>query len=324
MRKETSWREAVLETDEAFRQRLDEVAGLLVLEAGACGSFTDESERSDETADGLPACDACGRKAALRVYFPASEKSVEEVICALERAIQEVKSTSQGFDVRILRVHTIEDTDWSGSWKRYFAPHRIGQRIAVAPPWEIPQTAPGTILILIEPGRAFGTGQHQSTALCLELMEGIAREGSGLAGWSFLDVGCGSGILCIAAHKLGAARILGLDSDREVFECAARNLRHNGLGVGGRVRLVAGTLECLKGRFDLVAANLDQRLLLDLAPTLVDAAVPGGGLILSGLLAEEIPDVRRRYEALGCSPGRTRVEEEWAALYLEVGARSER
>ncbi len=321
MQKGHSWRELLLESDDASLAALDEVSAACIHHEGASGAFLDEVAKTDSL-DDHPVCSACGHKVVLRVFFPASEKSVEEVLACAERVTREVKSVYRDFDVRILGVHTVEHKDWSQSWKGYFGPLPIGKRILVVPPWYVPEihahSDPEIIRIVIEPGMAFGTGQHPSTVLCVECIESIAQEHPWMLR-SFLDVGCGSGILSIAALKLGAREILGIDTDTEAISAAADNFRHNQLPVGATIGLVVGTVACVRGRFSLVTANLDRWLLQEIAHDVVGVVQHGGGLILSGFLCEETEEIRLLYESLGCNFYEARAKDGWAALFLTGG-----
>jgi ribosomal protein L11 methyltransferase len=156
---------------------------------------------------------------------------------------------------------------------------------------------------------AFGTGLHPTTRLCLEAVE--ARADRGPLGRA-LDVGCGSGILSIAAVKLGATRALGVDIDPIAIEATLANARHN--RVGKRVRARAGSVPSGEGPFDLVLANLIAGLLVELADALAAELVPGGTLIASGIFVDREPEVRRALEGAGLQLTGRRQETDWVAL----------
>jgi ribosomal protein L11 methyltransferase len=198
--------------------------------------------------------------------------------------------------------------DWAERWKQFHRPVLIAGRIYVRPPWEEPAVRPGVTEIVIDPGQAFGTGTHPTTALCLELMLGLEPKGS------FADLGCGSGVLAIAAAKLGFGPVTAVDAEREAVEATGRNARDNGVALE-RVERVD-----LRGEAapmaDVVAANLMRPLLLQVAERLGDERPRA--LVLSGLLDHEADEVaaafaplveQRRLSSLG-----------WSALLLgELG-----
>jgi ribosomal protein L11 methyltransferase len=196
----------------------------------------------------------------------------------------------------------------------------VSQRICVAPPWNIPEVPGDSILILIEPGRAFGTGQHPSTALCLEFLDDIARDQGGLSG-SFLDIGCGSGILCIAAQKLGAKTIIGIDIDQDAAGDALKNFTYN--RVNNQIGLVNGPLECVRRSFDLVCANLDLGLLKQSIHLIEERVENQGGVILSGILEEEALGISQLYQAAGFYTEGEKVNGEWKALYMRRKGKGE-
>jgi len=154
-------------------------------------------------------------------YFPENEKSAKQIRIIeekLKKLEKEIGIASRTFYARI------DEADWSESWKAYFWPEKIGAAIVVKPTWrEYTRTDDETVLE-IDPGMAFGTGTHPTTALCIELIETYLQKGD-----SFLDVGTGSGILMVAAAKLGAARVRGVDNDEEAVKIARQNMRQNGL-----------------------------------------------------------------------------------------------
>lgn len=197
--------------------------------------------------------------------------------------------------------------DWAERWKRFHHPVLVGGRIYVRPPWEEPALRPGVVEIVIDPGQAFGTGAHATTALCLELMLDLDARGS------FADLGCGSGVLAIAAAKLGFGPVSAVDAERESVEATRVNARENGVVLDSVSR---GDLRGTAApKADVVAANLMRPLLLRVAG--LWAGSPPPVLVVSGLLDHEADEVAAAFAPL---VERRRLSRQgWSALLLNSG-----
>ncbi len=200
--------------------------------------------------------------------------------------------------------------DWAESWKRHFRPLEIGPALLVKPSWSRRRPRRGQAVVVLDPGLSFGTGQHPTTAFCLCHL--AARRADGRPN-SFLDVGTGSGILAIAAAKLGYAPVRALDYDPEAVRVARVNARWN--GVARLVRISRRDLTTLpprsRERFGVICANLTSPLLLACRDRLANRLRLGGWLVLAGILKREFDEVRRAYEATGLKLVASRSEAEW-------------
>ncbi len=204
---------------------------------------------------------------------------------------------------------------WRDRWKTFYRPAVVSARLGVCPSWgEWPAGGPAVEVIRMDPGQAFGTGTHETTRLCLRLLDELLAERPGS---EVLDVGCGSGILSIGAVLLGARRAVALDIDPLAARAARENARAN--AVAGRVLVLQGDIRAVRGTFPLVAANILYRVLTGLAPEIARRVAAGGRLILSGLLKEELDSACRAYRARGLREIDRRVEGEWGALVLSAG-----
>ncbi|MBX3026522.1 50S ribosomal protein L11 methyltransferase [bacterium] len=201
---------------------------------------------------------------------------------------------------------TVTDCGWAENWKGHFPPLAIGERLFVHPPW-IDQVPAGRVPIVLDPGMAFGTGQHASTRGCLVLLEPALRDRPAAR---VLDLGTGSGILAIAARKLGAGPIWAIDTDPDACAIAAENAAVNGVH---DLRL-GGALAAAPGPFDVVLANLLAGLLVELAPAIAGRLAPGGVAIGAGILAAEAGAVRDAWGAAGLVADGEWSDEGWVAL----------
>ena len=184
-------------------------------------------------------------------------------------------------------LERIEDQDWERSWMDNFQPMRFGQRLWIVPSWhKAPE--PAAVNLLLDPGLAFGTGTHPTTALCLEWLDGQPLQGTRL-----LDFGCGSGILAIAGLLLGAERAVGTDIDPQALEASRDNALRNGIPAERFPLYLPPQMPA--EQFDVVVANILAGPLVQLAPTITAHVKPGGRLALSGILAEQAEDVRAAY-----------------------------
>ncbi|MEM6730688.1 MAG: 50S ribosomal protein L11 methyltransferase [Myxococcota bacterium] len=260
--------------------------------------------------------------------IPVEEDAIATLIATFEdtedpsAATPEVLDSLEGIGLLLepsdLQWQTRENTDWAERWKDFFEPLELSPRFWVIPSWrkeyEVPDEA---IQLFIDPGMAFGTGQHATTALCAELIDRRLRPNTHQ---SLFDVGTGSGILAIAAAKLGVARILGIDIDPEAVEVAKENARLN--DVDGSIELSDRLVQDVHERFDWVVANILAAPLIQLAPHILKCLVPGGQLVLSGLLSGiQAAEVTRAFEAAAVETGHpdlrlieTLDRGEWAAL----------
>ena len=208
-----------------------------------------------------------------------------------------------------LHFQKIEHQDWNRSWRRFFHADQITPNLMIVPAWEpIPYAFKG-VVIRMDPGPAFGSGQHPTTRMCLEAMEDTSSFESS---WNMLDVGTGSGILAIYGAKLGAERIVALDLDPEAIRWAERNIALNHLS--GAIELSTGPLEQWQDRFSLVVANLVLDPILVLFPHLLRVLEPGGRLILSGILRDQVNRVMARFADHDGHHVQVFFQEEWACL----------
>lgn len=241
----------------------------------------------------------------LSVHFDRPEQSVETE-AALLAACPEM----------ILETVAVENADWTSAWRQYFTPIPIGTRFVVLPAWlkDEPQAAEP---ILIEPKMAFGTGHHQTTALCLGALDQLSAAGVIRPGQSFLDLGTGSGILGIATAKLGLAG-LGLDIDPVAIDNAHENAALN--KVEDRLELGVGSIDTLapERRFDCILANILANPLIDLAEDIRRHLALGGVLVLSGILSEQAGRVEAAYVAQGLTAPRVSHSGEWALLVFRA------
>lgn len=198
--------------------------------------------------------------------------------------------------------------DWENLWRQGLGPRRITPRIVVTPTWEEPQAEPGDLLITLDPGMAFGTAEHATTRGCLRLLDGRVREGDRIA-----DIGSGSGILSIAAARLGAREVLGVEVDPMACEAARENLVAN--GVDDRVRIVVEEIQgpnaLPEAPFQGIVANIQRFILVPLLPSFRASLVPGGWLILSGILLEERDSLLEATRRNGFSLGQDDQEGKW-------------
>ncbi|GAB1410698.1 50S ribosomal protein L11 methyltransferase [Desulfovibrionales bacterium] len=214
-------------------------------------------------------------------------------------------------DIRIART-TVDNADWTSAWKQFFTPIAIGERFVVLPAWS--QDTPGAAEpIYIEPKMAFGTGHHHTTALCLHTLVALAAQGKLHAGQTFLDLGTGSGILAIAAAKLGLCG-LGVDIDPVAIDNAQENITLN--NVGQHITLHVGTIDHVPTTppYDCILANILANPLIDMAPEICARLARPGILILSGILTDQVARVSAAYTACGLPEPDVRTAEDWAAL----------
>lgn len=208
-------------------------------------------------------------------------------------------------------IHEVESKDWNSAWREFFTPVFCGRRFVVVPPWLAAREYAGRETIVIDPKNAFGTGHHASTALCLAALSDLLDAGALRRGGWFLDIGCGSGILGIAAEKAGMSGTA-LDTDLEAVANARENRE---LNEADSMEILLGSLEKVKGdRFDLIMANILAQPLIEMAADIVALLKKEGALILSGILKTQAEKVAAAYEGMGLGKPGLREEGEWAAL----------
>ena len=228
---------------------------------------------------------------------------------ATERALWHL----QAFGLRPvgqLRVRSVDDADWIDAWKRHYVAQRIG-RVVIVPSWAEESLRPGEVAITLDPGMAFGTGLHPTTRGCLELLQAMEPMPDRV-----LDVGCGSGILALAALRLGAGHAVGIDTDPLAVTASRENAERNGLA--DRFEAREGTLPAIAEEpYLLILANLVAAVLVGLAEPLAAHLAPGGTLLASGIIEPRTSEVEDAMLAAGFGVGERRVDGEWVSLRLE-------
>jgi ribosomal protein L11 methyltransferase len=234
-------------------------------------------------------------------YLPVDDR-LEDRLSSLKDALAALPGygvTGAGTD---LTLRYVEEADWANAWKAFYKPFRVGRRLVVTPPWEHPDLAANDIPLVIDPGMAFGTGSHPTTQLCLTALEDYIHLGSRVA-----DIGTGSGILAIAAAKLGASPTAANDNDPLAVRIARENAAANGVAVEVTDALPVG-------QYDVGVANILADVIIGMSVELNALLAPGGVLIASGIIDTREAEVQKALEDVGLTHIETRRQTEWVAL----------
>jgi ribosomal protein L11 methyltransferase len=239
-------------------------------------------------------------------YFPDTAE-VDELRLRLEAALARLSRVT-GLTVHIA-YQTVDEEDWAESWKAFFWPQKITDTIVIKPTWRSYRRLPGERIIEIDPGMAFGTGTHPTTALCIRMLEKYFTGGD-----RHLDIGTGSGILMVAADKFGAERMVGVDNDAVAVGIARRNLCLNGVPAS-RFDLITGDLTTgICGCYDVITANILSEVILTLLDQIGSFLAPGAIFICSGITEENRERVIAKMTARGITLVEAAVQEQWVAI----------
>lgn len=299
------WLEIAAEADP---EAVESVSEIFARHAYNGGVAIEEPYRQDDDGDNF-AIDT-SRPVIIRAYLPADAQA-EATLQSLERALWHL---GQMRFVGPLQVVERVEEEWANAWKEHFHVHRIGRQLVIRPSWRPYQRQPGDVVIDLDPGMAFGTGLHPSTQLTLVALEAAVQPGQRI-----LDLGTGSGILTIAALKLGASHVVALDVDDVAISAARHNIAQNNLQEA--VSLGVGTLGIPEavglGQFDLIAANIIARIIADLAPEFVRHLRPGGRLIASGIIVDRRAEVEQALTRAGLIVVSQSEAGDWVCLQAE-------
>jgi ribosomal protein L11 methyltransferase len=243
----------------------------------------------------------------VKTYLPLTHPELQQRKTILEIAVWALGKLRH---VTPIEVRTLREEDWANAWKEYFFVHRVGERTVIVPSWrenEYLRRAEDVVLLL-DPGMAFGTGLHPTTRLCLVAIEQLMNPGMRV-----LDVGAGSGILSIAAARQGATHVLAVEIDTQAAHVCRQNVQRN--AVSDVVDVLAGALDqTTEASFDLVLANITIATLLELQSSLAARLKPGGVAVLSGVLAERAHELVEALRQAGWHYQRTDQEQDWVAI----------
>ncbi len=257
---------------------------------------------------GVQVGDENSDRVSVTAYFPPDDM-VGERVSKITALLQNLREMDVDVGAGRVTIEGVDEQDWSESWKEFLKPLAIGERILVHPSWEDVSEFPSRdVLIQIEPGMAFGTGGHSTTKLSLELLESVLKGGERVA-----DVGAGSGILSIAAVRLGAREVVAVDVDERATVVARENSQRN--DVDERIHIICGEgLSAVKGKYDVIVSNISTKVILSMIPDFSSHLNDGGRLILSGILEREASEVRNELENRGLMVLETRYDEEWMGI----------
>ncbi len=249
--------------------------------------------------------------ALIKGYLPKTEGIADE-IQLIKHSIAYLPH--YGLDIGVGSVETkeVQDEDWSNNWKQYYKPTKIGKNIVIKPEWEVYQPKPEEIIIEMNPGMAFGTGTHETTAMCTEALEEVVTKED-----LVYDIGCGSGILGIVAAKLGAKKVIAVDLDEVAVKVARENVEKN--QVEDQVLVYHGNLmDNIDQKGDIILVNIIADVIITMAPDFQDYLKPTGTLITSGIILDKIEPVKKALNAHNIVVYKTVEKGEWAALYGRV------
>ena len=245
----------------------------------------------------------------VHAWFTPDEKLAEH-LASLKEKLAGLKPLMPDVDLGSLAMDTVNvhDEDWSEVWKRFYKPFRAGSKLVVKPTWELYDAQPGDLVMEIDPGMAFGSGTHETTGMCLELLEQVMKPGDRV-----MDVGTGSGILAIGAALLGSENVLAVDIDPTAVKVAKENIAQNHME--DRIHAVVGNLlEGIEGECEICVANIIADIICLFAEPLNAHVVPGGLFICSGIIKEREQDVLTALNAAQYTILEVRRKGEWVAV----------
>ena len=253
----------------------------------------------------------------VKLYLAANAQGEEQLETVREvlRGIRE-RDESGLFGPLTLKVSEVREEDWAENWKQYFKPFPVGKRFLIKPSWETVEDDGGRTVLEIDPASSFGTGSHATTRLCIEYLEDLVGEET-----RFLDLGCGSGILTLTAHLLGARDLVAVDIDENAVSITRSNLARAGASARTYVGDLTSDRELLASLgdgYDVIAANIVADVLLALMPYFRKLLKKNGRAVLSGIISERKAEISAAAENAGYRILSARDDEDWSALLLEA------
>ncbi|MBE6856303.1 MAG: 50S ribosomal protein L11 methyltransferase [Ruminococcus sp.] len=267
----------------------------------------------DEDLMGLTGCETC-----ITVYLPGNSQGAD-MLLSVRAMLSELKATDMGNAYGRLEAElsNIREEDWANNWKQYFKPIRVGQKLVIKPSWEELDDAQDRIILEIDPASSFGTGQHHTTRLCLELLEKSMK-----AGDTILDLGCGSGILSIGAMLLGAESAVAVDIEENSATTAKENAVKNNIPDDkyttycGNIITDTALADKIDGKYNIIAANIVADVLIAMKDFFARYLADDGVLIISGIIEIRMNEVVEAVESAGFKMTESNISEGWAAVKL--------
>ncbi len=285
------WAEISIQAD---RDALD-IASDVLMNEGCAGTL---ERQLDDTDSSFAMCSVG--------YLPVDDR-LEDTLNRMRARLERCVETEPSILSPEISIRWVEDEDWANAWKQFFKPVRIG-KVVIKPSWESYSREPDDVVVELDPGMAFGTGTHPTTQLCLSVLQDIISGDEVV-----FDIGCGSGILSMAAAGLGAAQVQAIDNDPVAVKVARENVSNSGLA--GTISVFeANSPAAIGGLADVVVANIISSVIIDMSAPLAAKVRPGGRLIASGIIAEREDEVTAELQSVGLHHVETRADGDWVAI----------
>jgi ribosomal protein L11 methyltransferase len=283
-------------------------SGVLIEDPNDFNALNEEGKSWDYVEEDL--IKLMGKDAKVKGYFLSSEFS-EAGLKSIRERVENLSTFGLDKGKGLVTVREVSDEDWANAWKKHYKPLKAGERVVIKPTWEEYKAKTGEVVIELDPGMAFGTGTHETTAMCVRLLERYVKEGS-----TVFDVGCGSGILGITAAKLGAERVICVDIDEVSYRVSRENAETN--KVAEKVDIRCGNLlDAVSGKADVIIANIIADTIISFSEDAMRFLKKGGIFISSGIIKDRSDEVMRKLRDEGFSILEVLFAGEWCAIAAE-------
>lgn len=251
-----------------------------------------------------------GEASVVKAYFSQDDK-VDEIVNAVKEKLQEVKEFGIDIGEGSVEYKEMHEEDWANNWKQYYKPVKITDKIVIKPIWEEYEKQDGELIIELDPGMAFGTGTHETTRMCIKALDKYVEPNT-----TVFDVGCGSGILAIAAAKLGAKHVVGVDLDPVAVDSSKENISFNDLD---NIEVLEGNLlDVVSGKADIVVANIIAEIICVLTEDVKKALNKDGLFITSGIIHDRVDMVKEKFEECGFEVIEINKDGEWNCIVAKA------